>query len=533
MSICKNSALIALLLLAFSCGKSNVDLSDQQTKKFLPISFSAEVRSLDPGVGIDDQSQVTVKMLFDGLMAFNLSGELVPALAERYEISSDGKTYTFLLRNAKWSNGRPITAFDFEYSWKKVIAANVKGSAAYNYYPIKNVHAVIKGERSLEEVGIKALDAKTFRVELEHPTPYFLEAVASSSFFPVCAEIDKSNPNWMSAVGKAFVCSGPFTLAKHRHNDELILVKNLSYWDAEHVKLPGIKIAIIKDATTQLNMFEKGQLAWLGKPLTRLPPDAIPHLKKRKLLNFVPSMGVYWFFINTEAFPFNNKKIRKAFAYAINRRDITEHVLGSGEIPALGVLPKEIDSEHAPYFSDHDLECARKLFEEGLEELGITRTTLPPIVLSYNIHEYHQRTAQVIQQQWEAAFNIKIQLQQTEWKVHYQNLLTGNYQIGGMNWYSWLHDPIYIMQTFRARADGINMSRWEDARYRVLLDAADQEMNTARRSEIFHEAEMLLMEEMPVIPIYFTTSCFVKQKELKDVYVSELNQIDFKWASFK
>ena len=528
-------ALVVGLFTFSSCNKAENTASPAKKLPtgLLPISFGTEIRSLDPSIGIDDQSQVTIKMLFEGLMTFDLMGNLIPAIAKGYTISDDHKTYTFTLRECNWSNGEPITAYDFEYSWKKIVEGHIRGSAVHNYYPIKNVRSIVKGEKSVQDAGIKALDAKTFVVELEYPTPYFLEAVATSSFFPVNAKIDKTHPDWVTQVGDLFVCNGPFVLEKHKHNDELILLKNPEYWDAEHVKLPGIKIAIVKEANTQLNMYEKGELAWVGRPFSRLPPDAVPTLKSKQELSFVPSMGIYWYFINTEVFPFNNKKMRKAFSYAINRKQITDHVVQTGEEPALGTLPRALGVSSAPYFGDNNLIEARKLFAEALQELGITKEQLPEIVLSYHTHEYHQRTAQVIQEQWENAFGIHVKIEQEEWKVHYQKLLSGNYQIGGMSWNSWLRDPIYIMQTFRYRSDGINMSRWENSQYQSLLDKAEQETDKEKRRELFFLAEKLLMEEMPVIPVYFSSICYAKKDCLKDVYVSDLSQIDFRWASFE
>lgn len=505
----------------------------EEKRNLLPLSLSTEVRSLDPSIGIDSASQLIIKMLFEGLVTIDPSGDLVPAAAESYKLSSDRKTYTFTLRDAKWSNGMPLTAYDFEYSWKRVIGAAGKGSAVHNCYAIKNVQDIVHGKKSIDEVGVRALDEKTFVVELEHPTPYFLEMISTSSFFPVNAEVDKKNPNWMNGEKETFVCNGPFVLEKHKHNDEIVVLKNPSYWDRDQVKLTGIKVVIVKEGLTQLHMFEKGELAWMGKPLSRLPLDALPTLKKRGEITFVPSMGIYWYFLNTETFPFNNKKMRQAFAYAVHRKEITDHILQEGETPAFGILPKSLNVSTNPYFSDNDLELARKLFAEALVEMGISKEQLSPIILSYNSSEFHQRTAQIVQEQWQKAFDIRVVLQQEEWKVHYQNLTKGNFQIGGMGWHSWLRDPIYMMQTFRFRSDGVNMSRWENPTYKTLLDETETEIDVEKRRQKFFEAEKLLMDEMPIIPMYFTSICYAKKKGLKNVYVSELNQLDFKWAEYE
>lgn len=522
-------SLFAILFLATGCSSK---MNEKDKKRLLPITMCSEVRSLDPSIGIDDASEIIIKMLFEGLVTIDLSGNLIPAAAERYEISPDLKTYTFFLRDSLWSNGSPVTAYDFEYAWKRIITGGARGTAVHNCRAIKNVKLFLEGKKSIDEVGIKAVDQKTFLVELEHPTLYFLEVIATSSFFPINAEVDKKTPNWMHSENE-IVGNGPFVLATHKYNNEIVVLKNPRYWDREHVKLEGIKIAIIEAGQAPLQMFEKNEVAWIGKPLSRIPLDALPALKKRGELICTPAMGIYWYFFNTEAFPFHNKKMRKAFAYAIHREEITGHILQEGERPALGVLSPSLGVSQEPYFSDYNLEGARKLFAEALQEMGITKEKLPAITLSYNASELHARTAQVVQSQWEKAFGIRVTLQPEEWKVHYQNLVKGNFQIGGMGWASCLRDPSYIMQTFRYRSDGVNMSRWENPTYQALLDATETETNREKRRRTFYEAEKLLMEEMPIIPMYFTSICYAKKKNLKDVYVSELNQLDFRWAEYE
>jgi oligopeptide transport system substrate-binding protein len=516
-------------LLAASCQKSE-EPAEEAEEPLLHIGLSTEVRSLDPRLGIDDASGIVIYMLFDGLMAIDLNGKLTYSIAQSHEVSSDQKKYTFHLRPCKWSNGDEVTAYDFEYAWKKIVSSNVKGSAVHTFYPIKNVQAILRRTKTIDEVGISAPDEKTLIVELEHPTAYFLEVLATSPYFPINAKLDQKNPHWANEVGTSFVCNGPFLLKEHRQNDELFVLKNPYYWDAESVKLPGIQVAIVSDPLTQLSMFEKDDLEWIGKPLSKLPLDSIPTLRKEGKLTSIPSLGLYWYFINTEALPFNNKKMRQAFAYAINREEITTHILQEGEKPAFGLLQAGLGVHQTAHFKDNNLILARKLFEEGLKELGLTRETLPPITLNYNTSEYHQRVAQAIQEQWNQAFDVSVELQHEDWKVHYQKLVSGDFQIGGMGWDTWLKDPIYIMLTFRYKSDGINMSRWENPLYQQYIDQTEEELSPSKRLLLFEKAESLLMDEMPVIPIYFKANCFAKKDSIKDVYVSELGRIIFKWA---
>ena len=509
--------------------KASADLS----QKFLHVSFQSDVRSLHPRIGMDYPSAFAVKMLFEGLTVISQDGKAHPAIAKSYEISEDQKTYVFHLRDCKWTNGEEITAYDFEYAWKKSIDPSGETLGVHNFYPIENVRKIVQKKKPLDSAGIQALDEKTIKICLEYPTPYFLEMLATPSFFPVNARVEKENPSWANQERDAFVCNGPFQLKKHRMEDTIIVEKNPDYWDAESVKLPGIQIVIIKDATTQLSMFEKNQLEWLGKPLSKIPLEAMSHLRKQGKVEFFETLGLYWFFVNVESFPFQNKKIRQAFSLAINRKDITENLLQGEESPALGILPHTLATQETPFIQDNNKMRALELFHEGLEELGLEKEELPEIVVNFASVSVHQKVAEALQQQWNSVFGLNIRLEQQDWKSHYGKLQQGNFQLGGMAWQSWLRDPIYIMQTFRYKLDGVNMSRWENKDYKALLSATEEEINPIVRRELFNQAEAILMDETPVIPIYFTTIAYSKNEHLKNVYISELYEVDFRWSYFE
>lgn len=532
----KSFLVFILLLTTSGCekGDNSATKSSQEKSDFLRISFQTEVRSLDPRVGIDYPSTFATKMLFEGLMRIGPNGIAEPAIAKSYTLSNDHKTYIFKLRDARWSNGDIITAHDFAYTWMKVIDPRQGESlGVQNFYPIKNTRAIIRGDKPIETLGIEVLDDFTLKIELEHPTPYFLDVLATSSLFPVNSRIDQENPKWATQGGDSFVSNGPFNLDSHKIDNEIVVVKNPSYWDQKHVKLPGIHIAIIKDPNTQSNLFEKKQLEWLGKPLSKLPVEALESLTSKDKIRFFETLGVYWFFVNVEAFPFHNKKMRKAFSYAVDRKSLTKYITQGKESPAMGVLPYSLASQKKPFFEDNNITLACQLFKEALEEMEIPVKNFPSITVNYADTPVHQQVAEVLQQQWSKAFGIDIKLEKQEWKAHYEKLQKGNYQIGGMAWQSWLRDPIYIMQTFRDKSDSVNMSQWENQKFQNLLISAEQEIFPDKRKLFFNKAEALLMDEMPVIPIYFTTIAYAKSNRLKNVYVSELFEVDFRWSYFK
>ena len=525
-------------ILVFSCEKKALGSLETRLPKVqdkLSLCISSDVSSLDPRYGLDGTSTQVIKMLFEGLVYIDSSGKVAPAIAASYEISSDKKTYVFHLKDCQWSNGMDITAYDFEYTWKSILKGkqDQRSAAIHNFRVIKNVSAYLYGDVGLHEVGVQSLDAKTLKVELENPIPYFLEAISNTCFFPVCKLIDKTNPQWAREKEKKFVCNGAFHLLYHHYDNEVLLEKNPLFWDSKHVSLHKISVLVVEDAMTRLCLFEKGKIDWIGKPLSGLPLDACAILKKEDKITTFPSLAIYWYFFNTERFPFTNKKMRKAFAYAINRKEITDYVLQFNEIPATELLSKAYGLVEEEHFQDNDSEKAKVLLEEALLELGLKKENLPELSISYNSDEIHSNVAQIIQHQIFTVLGVKVKLKHVDWKTHYSNLVQGDYCIGGMMWQSWVRDPIYILQTFRSKNDGINMSRWENRLYQDVLDASEKEMNLTKRKELLALAQRIILEEMPVIPVYFNSITFSKHKELKDVSLVESSQIDFRHAYFE
>jgi oligopeptide transport system substrate-binding protein len=283
---------------------------------------------------------------------------------------------------------------------------------------------------------------------------------------------------------------------------------------------------------TQLSMYERNEIEWIGKPFARIPLDAISVLRKEEKVNYFPALGLYWYFLNTQSFPFNHKKMRQAFAYALNREEITRHILQENERAALGILPPNLALQKEPYFQDNNQELALRLFNEALSELGITKEELPSLTLNYSLAEVHQKVAEVVQEQWHKVLGIQVKIEGQDWKVHFDKIKNGNFQIGGMIWQSRIRDPLYILETFRFRNDGVNMSRWESSHYQELIAATEEELDLEKRNELFHEAEKILMDEFPVIPVYFNQLTYGKKEHLKDVYISELYDVDFRYAYF-
>lgn len=495
--------------------------------KVLKLNLHSEPPTADPGIAEDSTSGTIIRATFEGLTRTGEDGKVHEAAAESYEVSEDGTKYTFKLREAKWSNGDPVTAGDFEFAWKRALDPKTASNYAYQLYYIKNGEAFNKGEAKMEDVGVKALDDKTLEVTLQNPTPFFTELTAFYTYYPVNKKVVEANEKWAGEAA-THVGNGPFKLTAWEHKNKLVLEKNDNYWDKDKVKVDKIEFSMVEDENTELSMFDNGELDWAGAPTSALPTDAIPALRDSGKMKTQPTAGTYWYKFNTEKAPFNNAKIRKAFAYSIDRQGLIDNVLQAGQLPGTGAVPPSMALNKDGYFKDNDIETAKKLLEEGMKEEGLT--SLPPVTLSYNTSEGHKKIAEAIQDQWKKNLGVEVKLENKEWKVYIEDLHQGNYQIGRMGWLGDFNDPINFLELYKDKKGGNNDTNWENPKYKELLNQSALEQDPAKRSAILAEAEQILMDEMPIMPIYFYTQSWVQNEKVTGVIVDGLGNVDYKYA---
>ncbi|MFD2371846.1 peptide ABC transporter substrate-binding protein [Brevibacillus sp. GCM10020057] len=499
----------------------------EKKPQVLRINLHSEPPTADPGIAEDTTSGAVILATFDGLTRIGADEKPHEAAAESYTVSDDKLTYTFKIRDAKWSNGDPVTAHDFEYAWKRALDPKTASNYAYQLYYIKNGEKANKGEAKLDDVGVKALDDKTLEVKLENPTPFFLELLAFRTYFPVNQKVVEANGKWAGEAA-THVGNGPFKIESWEHKSKMVLVKNENYWDKDNVKLDKIEFSMVEDENTELSMFENGELDWAGAPMSSLPTDAIPALKEQGKITTKPIAGTYWYKFNTEKPPFNNVKIRKAFAFAIDRQGLIDNILQTGQLPATGAVPPSMVLNPNGYFKDNDVETAKKLLDEGMKELGISK--LPPITLSYNTSEAHKKIAEAIQDQWKKNLGVDVKLENKEWKVYLEDLHEGNFQVGRMGWLGDFNDPINFLELYKDKNGGNNDTRWENPKFKELLNKSSLESDLDKRKQILAEAEQVLMDDMPIMPIYFYTESWVQNPNVKGVQITGLGDIDWKGA---
>ena len=527
-----------LLLFLCSCTKDDENINKnhyvENELQCIKINTRTEPTSLDPRKVRDIPGYTIVRALFEGLTRIDSSGKPILAVAKNVTISDDLKTYTFNLRKTKWSNGCPVTSADFEYAWKTLIHPEFPADLASYLYVIKNARDIKSGKMSNNHLGVTAKDSYTLVVELEHPVPYFLELTAIPAFFPVNTNVDLIFPLWADDAELMFVSNGPFSLNVWKHNDTIECIKNEFYWDKDNVNLDKITFSMVEDEHTEFNMFENNELDWAGSPLSSLPPDAIENLKTANKLKSLPMAEVYCYKFNTKKPPFDNVNMRKAFTLAMNRQQIIDNITQSGQIPANGIIPPSMLPKKNVYFKDADSKNARLLFEKALAEMNITKEQLPEITLSYCKSEKHQKISQVLQQQWNQVFDIQVHLLATEWNILLDKLNKHDFQIAGRGWVADFLDPINFLNLYKYTNEhplgGNNDTQWENKDFVLALDAAESCLDSEQRNKFILDAEQILMNEMPLAPLYHASICYVINERLKNVVISPTCVLDFKWA---
>ena len=504
-------------------------------KHVLRFALPLDIPSFDINSrGHDVNADHVKNLLFEGLMRKDKNGDPQLAIAHKVDLSEDQKKYTFHLRDCHWNDGVEVSAYDFEYSWKRAINPNSKymSQVPYYFYTIKDAKDCFFKKISVEELPIRAIDAKTLEVELEYPNPYFLHLISSSLFFPIPKHVVERDERWATRVD--LTSNGPFTLHTWKQNDHLKLKKNSHYWNRENIAIQEIEIPIILSTLTAFQMFEKGELDWFGEPFNRVQEDLVPILQEKQLLKESEGAAVYWLFVNTEKYPLNNKKLRQALSYVIDRQLMVDKLSHGFSRPARGVLSLPLQIEkNVQYFKD-DIAYAQQLFQEALKEMGIDREELPILELSCATKgEGRSPILQFIQEQWKKHLGVTVSLKESEWACYFIDVEKGKYDIGLMGWIIPCPNPEYILKVFEYKTDLTNKSFWENKEFQRALQEMRiaEELSSRNRATI--DAERILIEDMPVIPLTFPSRIFAHNERLKGAFFSPFSTVDFTAAYFE
>jgi oligopeptide transport system substrate-binding protein len=488
----------------------------------LTFAVAADPETFDTGKMSGAPEGRVSMQLFEGLLipgptteGLEDSADLIrPGVAESYEVSDDGKTYTFKLReDSEWSDGEPVTSADFVYAWKRVLTPGFPADYASFLHVIKGAaefNSSEEGEADWSVVGVEAPDDHTIVVELNEPTPYFPELVAFYTFFPVPKHVvEEHGDDWTDP--DKIVSNGAYVLAEYAPQREIIFEKNPTYWDAENVSIDKAKARIIPDLNAVTNAYRAGELHWSG---TSLPVSQISSFVSHPDYRQEPMLGVYYFRTNVsdEDAPLSDPKVRQALSLATDRDSLVEEVLNGLYQSADAYVPPNMAAYESTTKTEYNPRKAKALIEEaGYGEDG---EEFPTIELLYNTDENHKLVAESLQKQWSRTLGVEIELINKEWKMYLQDVRNLNYEIARAGWIGDYNDPMTFLDMWETD-NGNNNTGWSNEDYDDLLDQARKETDTAKRTQVLQQAETLLLEQGPVIPIYFYTNNVLVARHLE------------------
>jgi oligopeptide transport system substrate-binding protein len=499
----KNIYLLSLLFL-FGCSSSLSPVDDGLEKQIFHFGNGSEPQGIDPHIVTGVPEHHILISLCEGLTIPNPFGDgNLPGAAESWDISDDGKEYIFnLRRNALWSDGSKVTADDFVWSWKRILTASLGSQYPDMLYYLEGAYDYHNGiTDDFETVGIKALDSYTLKVNLKAPTPFFLGLLSHYSTWPVHKDtvlkfgtIDDRNGEWTRPGN--FVCNGPFNLKSWELNNRIIVEKSPTYWDSSTVRLNEIHYYPVSNVMTEDRMFRAGQL----HVTSSLPSQKCPiYLEENNPdLRIDPYMGTYFYRLNTNNPFLNDVKVRKALAYAIDRKLLVEKVIKCGQIPAYSFTPPGSNG----YEPDTSIPFNPELAKSLLNEAGFNDVNkLPKLEILFNTNEDHRKVALAIQQMWQQNLGIEVELVNQDWKVYLSREMVGDFQVSRAGWIGDYEDPNTFLDLMRPNR-GNNKTGWENYEFDNLVMKANSTINQSERYELLNEAEKILIDSMPIIPLY-------------------------------
>ena len=523
-----------VLLSTAGCNKEGIYFGkiDPPTENEFRFNNETEPEYIDPGLLTGQPDDRIASMLFEGLTTKHPKTlEALPGVAERWEISADGLTYIFhLRRDARWTDGRPVTAPDFVYSWTRVLDPRTAARFASQLYHIANGEEFNQGRISDPgRLGVKALDNHTLLVQLRQPVSFFLYLTSHATLYPVPRErVEQYGADW-TAPGN-IVGNGAFRLVEHRTHDRFVLERNPLYWDAKNVRLQRIVAYSIDDSYTASNMYESGRIDWVAGSL---PPEYISYMRGRfRDFQSDPFLATYYYSYNVTRPPFNNPLVRRALAMAVDRRAITDELLRGGQIPTAHFIPVGFPDYHSPAGPEYDPQQAARLLAEAGYPNG---EGFPPVSIFFNTLDLHQKTAESIQQMWTKNLNIRVSLRSEEWASFLKSRSNLEFDIARNGWIADYPDPTAFAELLQSTNEN-NDTGWSNPEYDRLLALSRGETDPLQRFGLLQKAEAIVLRELPVLPLYTYARDMLIKPYVRGIYATSLDMhplnsvcIDRKW----
>jgi oligopeptide transport system substrate-binding protein len=476
-------------------------------KRSLDIGNSAEPLSLDPHKASGQWENNVIGNMLMGLTTEDVNADPIPGMATEWTTSEDGLTWTFKLREAKWSDGEPFTAYDFEYAFRRIMNPATIAEYAAILYPVLNAEACKKGDLPIEALGVRAADARTLEIRLEHPAPYLPGLLKHYTAYPVPRHVvEKVGDDWIKP--EHFVGNGPFNLDKWWSNYIIHLVKNPNFWDAENVALEHLYFYPTTDDDAAARRIIRGELAWS----TNFPGKK-QDFYEREIPGFprlAPFLLLQYFSLNTTKPPFDDARVRRAVSMAVDRDFLANEIWKAGHQPAWSFVPPGIRDYPATArlpFADKPVEERRAEARKLLEAAGYGPNRPFEFVFKHRNTADNPRIAVVVQSDWnQIAPWVKVKLEGSETQIHYASLRAKDFIAGDGGWIADFNDARNYLYLLETRTGPQNYPGFSNPEFDQLMHAADQERDAEKRAQMMVRAEQLMLDESPVVPVAFGTS---------------------------
>ena len=510
----------------------------------LAVCLASEPMTIDPALNSAVDGAIMANHMFEGLVKWvdNGSGEaeLAPGQAESWEktVNDDGTvTYAIKMRDGiKWSDGKDVTAGDFEYSWKRLADPATAADYCYMIDMVQGYAEVADGSADKDTLGIKAIDDKNLEITLSYDCPYFEEIMAFPATFPVRQDIVEGNEEWTYSP-ETYIGNGAYKMVEWSHNAYILTEKSETYYDYEKLGPDTIKYTLLDDNNAMLAAFNSGELNFI----MNFPTDEMANYLASGQITVAPYIGTYYVCFNTEDEVFSNPLVRQAFSLVIDRNYIVENVSQSGEVPATGYVPSGVyDAEGAngddfrtvggEYYSvsadDYQANCdkARELLAEAGYPNG---EGFPAVEYMYNTDDRHKAIAEALQNMWQTELGVTVNLSNQDWNVFLKSRKDGDFQIARNGWIADYNDPCSFLDMWYT-GGGNNDAQYSNPEYDALIDAAKATSDQTERMAAFHKAEDLLIGQDSVLaPIYFYTNPYMLSDNISGMYYTPLGYFFF------